>query len=359
MLLKNQREITMARIGVTYIDIAEAAEKIKTQGKEPTVDRVREQLGTGSKSTIAPYLKRWKNKSQVDIDNSGLPRDLIEVVKSLHERIQDSATQKIEAFKNTLNAEIAVSKQKLIDSEKIIDHLSNQNTTLEKSLETAEQNNDSLMQSNTELKSSIEKITFENEQTLSRVEEYKATIHELKQETKDIREHFEHYQQHIAGDRQLEREQFQLTIDQLQGQNKELSLRNSENDNTIKELGHNKQTDQEKIEKLQAENQTFQSKVEQQSSEISQLQSQLSALNVKNEQLTDDNAKMKADFDKISAENTGSLQEIKHLNQFLDKTKAELGEARDKIAIQDNDFKILLQEKSVIQGQFKQLQNSL
>mgnify|MGYP006413176901 FL=1 len=51
----------MARIGVTYVDIAKAAEIIKSQNQEPTVDRVRQHLGTGSKSTIAPLLKRWRS----------------------------------------------------------------------------------------------------------------------------------------------------------------------------------------------------------------------------------------------------------------------------------------------------------
>lgn len=53
----------MARIGVTYKDIAEASETIKSRGQEPTVDRVREYLGTGSKSTIAPHLKQWRNNN--------------------------------------------------------------------------------------------------------------------------------------------------------------------------------------------------------------------------------------------------------------------------------------------------------
>ena len=44
----------MARPGVTYYDISRAAEAVKARGCEPTIDRVREQLGTGSKSTIAP-----------------------------------------------------------------------------------------------------------------------------------------------------------------------------------------------------------------------------------------------------------------------------------------------------------------
>ncbi|OES24292.1 plasmid replication region DNA-binding N-term family protein, partial [Alteromonas macleodii] len=41
----------MARAGVTYHDVAKAAEAIKSRHQEPTVDRVREHLGTGSKST--------------------------------------------------------------------------------------------------------------------------------------------------------------------------------------------------------------------------------------------------------------------------------------------------------------------
>ncbi|WP_367808690.1 DNA-binding protein, partial [Alteromonas macleodii] len=47
----NPQNPTMARAGVTYHDVAKAAEAIKSRHQEPTVDRVREHLGTGSKST--------------------------------------------------------------------------------------------------------------------------------------------------------------------------------------------------------------------------------------------------------------------------------------------------------------------
>ena len=60
-LLNNLRGIHMARAGVTYHDVAKAAEAIKSQRQEPTVDRVREHLGTGSKSTIAPLLLMINN----------------------------------------------------------------------------------------------------------------------------------------------------------------------------------------------------------------------------------------------------------------------------------------------------------
>ena len=77
----------MARIGVTYIDIAKAAQAIKSHNQEPTVDRVREHLGTGSKSTIAPLLKRWRSENTGAASPEGLPKELITSVKSLYVRI--------------------------------------------------------------------------------------------------------------------------------------------------------------------------------------------------------------------------------------------------------------------------------
>ena len=51
----------MGRAGILYSDVARVATQLVEAGNLPTVDTVRAALGgTGSKSTIAPYLKRWK-----------------------------------------------------------------------------------------------------------------------------------------------------------------------------------------------------------------------------------------------------------------------------------------------------------
>ena len=94
----------MARAGVTYHDVAKAAEAIRSQRQEPTVDRVREHLGTGSKSTIAPLLKRWRSDNGEAADIGGLPNDLIEVVKSLHERVQGFCGHSLEKSTKSLKA---------------------------------------------------------------------------------------------------------------------------------------------------------------------------------------------------------------------------------------------------------------
>ena len=84
----------MGRAGITYIDVASVAGKLASQGKNPTVDSVREALGgTGSKSTIAPLLKQWRAKHQVDeaAAKSQLPPALLLAVKALYEQLQADA----------------------------------------------------------------------------------------------------------------------------------------------------------------------------------------------------------------------------------------------------------------------------
>lgn len=52
----------MSRPGVTQADIEQAATALQSRGKNPTVDSVREFLGTGSKSTITRHLRAWKQR---------------------------------------------------------------------------------------------------------------------------------------------------------------------------------------------------------------------------------------------------------------------------------------------------------
>src|SRR3990172_5325162 len=50
----------MARGGITFIDVDKAARYLQGQGRNPTVDAIREHLGTGSRTTLAEHLRQWK-----------------------------------------------------------------------------------------------------------------------------------------------------------------------------------------------------------------------------------------------------------------------------------------------------------
>ncbi|RZI39830.1 hypothetical protein EGT07_26915 [Herbaspirillum sp. HC18] len=89
----------MARVAILYSDVAKVAAQLAADGKNPTVDGVREALGgTGSKNTIAPFLKRWKTEPQGETAQAeaGLPPSLIDAVKGLHQHMQAEFAQQLE-----------------------------------------------------------------------------------------------------------------------------------------------------------------------------------------------------------------------------------------------------------------------
>ena len=84
----------MARSGILYSDVAKAASQLTELGHPVTVDNVRKMLGdTGSKSTIAPYLRQWRENHALESESSRLklPPSLLSAVQSLYEGMQQEA----------------------------------------------------------------------------------------------------------------------------------------------------------------------------------------------------------------------------------------------------------------------------
>lgn len=104
----------MGRIGITYHEVAKAISTLQSQQKNPTVDHIREILGTGSKSTIARFLREWKSKNGLQNDDDGaLPSDLINLVKGLWGALQEKAdNQSAESIKE-FDEKIAQMQQEL------------------------------------------------------------------------------------------------------------------------------------------------------------------------------------------------------------------------------------------------------
>ena len=88
----------MGRAGILFSHVAKAAAKLVADGKNPTVDNVREALGgTGSKSTIAPMLKRWKAEHTEDIVEAelGVPTELLHAIKGVYDKLQGDVQQQL------------------------------------------------------------------------------------------------------------------------------------------------------------------------------------------------------------------------------------------------------------------------
>jgi chromosome segregation ATPase len=350
----------MARTGVTYHDIAKAAEAIKTHGQDPTVDRVREHLGTGSKSTIAPLLKRWRSDNEgTAAAVSGLPNDLVEVVKSLHERVQRMADHRIEQARQefeTLNEEL---HKELTHANNTVSKLTARQQDLENQTEQLSKEKSEQSQSLQDARVSLEKAESQRDEAVERTNDLKESVSELKQENRDIRDHFEHYQQRTAEDRQQEREQSRSVNQGLKDQIQDLQHRLAQAESRTTELFDANAQLQRNADELKQANAVLHSDLNGKIEDIQKLKheheeavTKCREYQYKNDQLTENMAVLttqKADVDK----------QVAVLSQAMETAKAELKTAQDKVIFLTDENKVILQEKAVIQGRFKQLQESL
>ncbi|GAA6170027.1 DNA-binding protein [Sessilibacter corallicola] len=202
----------MARPGVSFFDVSKAATAIVDQGFTPTVDRVREILGTGSKSTISPLLKQWKESNSHQKDNGELPQQLMDAVKSLYQTSRSIADERIQEITDNCN-------NKLNDAQNQLKATNQENTALKQELERLkeeikqeQQKYKQLFDDWNSLSDTLKAKSQANTTLTEKNNQLLADKEELKLEVKTVRSHFEHYQQQIAEDRLIEREQFQTTL---------------------------------------------------------------------------------------------------------------------------------------------------
>jgi polyhydroxyalkanoate synthesis regulator phasin len=86
----------VARTGLTKAEVKASRERLQAEGRYPSVDAVRHDLGTGSKSTIHKHLKELQEE---DGQSGGIRRDATErslnaLVEQLASRLHDDADRR-------------------------------------------------------------------------------------------------------------------------------------------------------------------------------------------------------------------------------------------------------------------------
>lgn len=80
--------------------MAQAANAIQAANEYPSIERIRQKLGTGSSTTIANHLKQWKAEHMptvVDAPKTTLPMPLLTQLQSFWDELRQSAQSE---FKN-------------------------------------------------------------------------------------------------------------------------------------------------------------------------------------------------------------------------------------------------------------------
>ena len=201
----------MARLGITYDDVAAAAATLSIAQKSITVDSIREALGsTGSKSTIAPLLKRWRAQQQNAGETlpSSLPPALLQAVTAINAQVQADADARIAALTTAHEEAVAELRAHLHEAGILIEKQSEESEKLKVQLSELTTHSETLQSRISELNLTIVKAEAESEGLRLRLADRAQHIQQLQDQLEKARAQFDHYQTTTAAQRNEERRDF-------------------------------------------------------------------------------------------------------------------------------------------------------
>lgn len=182
----------MARTGITYIDVENAAQQLQGRGKNPTVDSIREMLGTGSKSTIAQHLRTWK--AELLPDQAMLPQELLSLVSGLWEKLNASADERVERVERETRDELAQLSHQTSLLQQELSMVSQQKLSLDEQLILKEREQEILSNQLADEKQKNQSLVIQQEAQFAQLGEMKNENQRLHQLATHIQANLEHYQ---------------------------------------------------------------------------------------------------------------------------------------------------------------------
>lgn len=217
----------MGRPGITYHDVAKAADALQIEGVNPTIERVRTKLGTGSNGTITPHLRQWKaqsNDSQQLASKEQLPEPLVTLIKSLWRHMLDDVENQVSIAKKDSEQTIATLKQQLINLETSHQQCQQRYNQLQQTKEEINRDKLTLTAGLSELKqaNTVTQVQLENSQ--KQLQEKQTRIDELNKLHKHAQENLEHYRDSVREQRLKEEQHYEAEKNQCQQTIKNLEI---------------------------------------------------------------------------------------------------------------------------------------
>jgi hypothetical protein len=107
----------MTRLGITFEEVGKTAENLLAQGENPTIEKIRRHLGTGSNSTIAKYLNDWRASRLIaSADHFQAPNvppdEVAAAVNHVWEKIRNESAAEIKSAREKAQQEIEIAVAK-------------------------------------------------------------------------------------------------------------------------------------------------------------------------------------------------------------------------------------------------------
>lgn len=99
----------MARNGIQYSDVQQAIDTLLTRGDTPSVQRIRDVLGTGSFTTISDHFRQWRSEREQNRDvppPKGVPEVVVTMAGELWREAQEVANQALLHYREDANRQV-------------------------------------------------------------------------------------------------------------------------------------------------------------------------------------------------------------------------------------------------------------
>ncbi|MDQ7731268.1 DNA-binding protein [Halomonas sp. SpR1] len=104
----------MARNGIQYSDVQQAIDALLARGDTPSVQRIRDVLGTGSFTTISEHFRLWRSEREQNRDvppPKGVPEVVATMAGELWREAQEVANQTLHHYREDADRQVSDAQQ--------------------------------------------------------------------------------------------------------------------------------------------------------------------------------------------------------------------------------------------------------
>lgn len=311
----------MARTGLSKHAVYETIDKLLASGQEPTNERIRSALGTGSMSTIQQFLKQWRTEQETKHGfASSIPTELSNAVSSIWKQIQNSSEERISQAKDELDTVKTKIENQLNEERKESTQLKTRVDELEKQLKNQIQLKEHAQRALDVEIIEITKLQERNNALRQQAETDKTEKDRLHQQFKTIQSNLEHYQAETQKAREEQAQAFEKQC--------------AAYENKIQNLNNDLAIDRNKLIAAQHS-------VDKLSIERDQLQKTLEQTHEQHQKLQKDLATVEARFEITTEKNTELTKTNQTFKEKLENTEKQLNKAETETTLLHNEIKNL------------------
>ncbi|MGQ5523020.1 DNA-binding protein [Chitinimonas sp. PSY-7] len=208
----------MARSGVSKADIENARDRLAAQGRNPSIDAVRAELGnTGSKTTIQRYLRELAQE-EGDRPNrdAGISEAIQSLASRLAEQLKDEADRQVVELREQYEAELQAKEVRLMQLRTEVEVLNSRTQQAETALQSEKEENMRLSGVLAEEKTANMQLSQKVAGLNERLKDNEAHRQSLEEKHTHARDALEHYRQSVKEQREQEQRRHEHQLQQLQ-----------------------------------------------------------------------------------------------------------------------------------------------